>query len=502
MTTSPAKRVLIVGGGTAGWMVAAALARFLPANYPVSLIESDAIGTIGVGEATIPQIRNFNAALGIDESEFVRATQGSFKLGIAFEGWRAPGHRYMHAFGIIGRSLGLLPFYHYWLRGHAADESSLDSYSVGAQAAYAGRFAPADPARPAAAGGHAHAFHFDASLYAAFLRRYAEGKGVSRVEGRITDIARNPDNGDIAGVTLESGATIDADLYIDCSGFAALLIGQTMGVGYDDWSRWLPCDRAIAVPSGGDGPPRPYTRSIARPAGWQWQIPLQHRVGNGIVYSSAHMTDDAAQSMLLANLPGAALAEPRQLRFAAGRRVQCWVGNVVAIGLSSGFLEPLESTSIHLIQSGIERLLQRFPRVDSGPVERDAFNADAAREMELIRDFIILHYWANGRDEPFWRERRAEPLPDRLADRIALFQASGRIDRADQELFTEWAWQQVLIGQGVMPDAYHPLANAIGEAALTDFLDTNRRSVASSVVAMPQHGAYIDQYCRAQEYAA
>ncbi len=500
MTESQPRTITIVGGGTAGWMTAAALARFLQHGWTIKLVESDAIGTVGVGEATIPQIHHFNAALGIDENDFVAATQGSFKLGIAFEGWRAPDHRYSHAFGQIGRSLGLLPFYHYWLAAQQqglAQEDSLDRFAVGAQAAYANRFARPDPARPAPAGSHSYAFHFDASLYAAYLRQHAEAKGVIRFEGRITSAERDPLSGDIAAVALEDGRRLAGDLFIDCSGFIGLLIERELGAGYEDWSEWLPCDRALAVPSTNKGAHRPYTRAIARSAGWQWQIPLQHRTGNGHVYSSAHISDDEAAATLLANLPGEALADPRPLRFTAGRRKAVWAHNVIAIGLSSGFLEPLESTSIHMIQTGIERLLQRLPTAHPGERERAAFNADAQREIELIRDFIILHYWANGRDEPFWRERRETPLPESLAERIALWREAGRIVQENGELFTETAWQQVLIGQGIMPTAHHPLADQLSPADLTTFLDTTRRSVAASAAAMPDHADYIASHCPA-----
>ncbi len=485
---SARRTITILGGGTAGWMTAAALACFLPADqWRISLIESDAIGTVGVGEATIPQIHNFNRALGIDEAEFLAATNGSFKLGIAFEGWRTPGHRYMHAFGRIGRDLGILPFHHYWLRGRTDTEDCLDAYSVAASAAYAGRFARPNPARPHPAGEHAYAYHFDAALYAAFLRKRAEAGGVERIEGKIISADRHGESGDVASLTLEGGARHSADLFIDCSGFRSLLLGETLGVPFTDWAHWLPCDRALAVPSGHDGAVRPYTRAIAHSAGWQWQIPLTHRIGNGLVYASAHLSDDEAAARLLANLPGEALAEPRPIHFKAGRRDAVWANNVIGIGLSTGFLEPLESSSIHLIQSGIERLLQRLPNTTVGDAERAAFNRDATEEIERIRDFLILHYWANGRDEPFWAERRAEPLPPSLADRIALFQASGRIDRGERDLFTEQAWMQVLIGQDVQPERHHPLAMQLTDAQLQEFLATARLAVERASAAMPPH---------------
>ncbi|MEK6540637.1 MAG: tryptophan halogenase family protein [Pseudomonadota bacterium] len=506
MNEAPIRRLTIVGGGTAGWMVAAALAHFLRRGWTIMLVESDAIGAIGVGEATIPQIRLFNAAIGIDEAEMLRACQGSYKLGIAFEGWRAPDHRYMHGFGGVGRDLGLLSFYHYWVAGRGdesragmpvgkAREDSLDAYSVAAQAAYAGRFAPPDPARPAPAGGHNYAFHFDATLYAAFLRVRAEAGGVTRIEGRITHVTRDEASGDISALVLENGTCVGGDLFIDCSGMAGLLIESECAVGFEDWGHWLPCDRALAVPSRHGGPIMPYTRSIARPAGWQWQIPLQHRVGNGHVYSSRYMSDDEAAALLLANLPGEALADPRLIRFAAGCRRKVWSHNVIAIGLSSGFLEPLESTSIHLIQSGIERLLQRLPSAHPGAAERAAYNEDVSAEMERIRDFILLHYHANGRDELFWQERRDMPIPDSLSERIALFHACGRIDRHGNELFTELAWQQVLIGQGVVPQTVHPLTEQISADDLAGFIETTRRAVSHSAAAMPTHADFIARNC-------
>jgi tryptophan halogenase len=490
MDSAASRSIIIVGGGTAGWMTAAALARFLQRGWSITLVESDDIGTVGVGEATIPQIHHFNRALGLDESEFLRATNGTFKLGITFEGWREPNHRYMHAFGQIGRDLGLLPFYQYWLRGRQANEDCLDSYSIAAQAGYAGKFAPPDPARPAPAGGHAYAYHFDAGLYATHLRHFAEARGVTRIEGIITGVER-ADNGEIASIVLADSRKVVGDLFIDCSGFRGLLIEQELGAGYDDWTCWLPCDRALAVPSQNSGPPRPYTRAMARSAGWQWQIPLTHRVGNGYVYASAHISDEDAARELLTHVPGQPLGDPRPLRFTAGRRRKVWDRNVIAIGLSSGFLEPLESTSIHMIQTGIERLLQRLPSRTPSETERDAFNRDAADEIERTRDFIILHYWANGRHEPFWAERRAEPLPDSLAGRIAQFKASGRIDRDPRDLFTDLAWQQVLIGQGIMPERVHPLTHQLNDEQVQDFLATARTAVLNSVAAMPSHATYL-----------
>lgn len=506
MQDNAIRTIIIVGGGTAGWMTAAACARFLLSarerRWRVQLVESDAIGTVGVGEATIPQIHHFNAALGIDENMFVAATQGSFKLGIVFDGWRAPDHRYCHGFGSMGRDLGLIGFYNYWLRARhdgrlAEDDDSLDRYSVATQAGYLGRFDRPDPARPAPAGPHSYAFHFDAGLYAAFLRRFAEANGVERHEGRIVGIERDGENGNVRQLVLDNGGRIGGDIFVDCSGFHALLLGGALGVPYESWQDWLPCDRAFAVPSRGDEEPRPYTRAIARPAGWQWRIPLQHRVGNGHVFCSKATSEDEAATLLLANIPGERLADPRLIRFEAGRRARVWQHNVIAIGLSSGFLEPLESTSIHLIQTGIERFLSALPSAHPTEAERSAFNTEARTEIEAVRDFIILHYAANGRSEPFWQDRQAMLLPDSLSARIDLFRETGRIASTAGQLFTEQAWAQVLIGQGIVPRSYHPLADALSATDLDDFLAQNRKSVFASAAKMPTHPQFIEQHCRA-----
>ena len=392
------RRVVIVGGGTAGWMVAAAFSRFLESGWDIALVESDAIGTVGVGEATIPQIRLFNAALGINEDAFLRATHGSIKLGIEFVDWWRPGTRYMHGFGATGRDLGLIAFHHYWRRAKAlglADD--LGCYSANVTAAYANRFdrAAAQPAqsRPPIP----HAFHFDAGLYARFLRSYAEAHGVQRTEGRIGKVSQDGESGDIRSVTLDGGREIAGDLFVDCSGFRGLLIGETLGVGYQDWSHWLPCDRALAVPCARVDPITPYTRSTAREGGWQWRIPLQHRTGNGLVYCSGALSDADAAETLLGTLDGAALADPRPLRFVTGRRAEAWRGNTVAVGLAGGFLEPLESTSIHMVQSAIERILAFLPNGAPDARAIAEYNRQTAFEMERIRDFIILHYKEIGR---------------------------------------------------------------------------------------------------------
>jgi tryptophan halogenase len=469
-------------------MTAAACARFLSETHRVTLVESDAIGTIGVGEATIPQIALFNQALGIDEAAFLAATGGTYKLGIAFDGWGAPGERYIHAFGTIGRDAGLIAFHHYWLRGRAlglADD--LWSYALNARAAYGGRMRPG--VNPAQGNGPAlpRAYHFDAGRYAAFLRSYAEARGVTRTEGRIEHVERDGATGDIAALRLEGDRSLTGSLFIDCSGLRGLLIGEAMGSGYHDWSRWLPCNRALAVPCENAGPPIPYTRAIARAAGWQWRIPLQHRIGNGIVYCDAHLADERAADILLAHLDGEAQADPRPIRFTTGRRERFWVGNCVAIGLSGGFLEPLESTSIHLIQSGISRLLKLLPGTGSHPALAAEFDRQTIYEYEAILDFLILHYHANRRPEPFWQEVATMAIPDKLAARVALFRARGEIVREHDELFTEPGWLQLMIGQGIMPEAWHPLADAITPGDLKDFMASLAGIVARDVAAMPAH---------------
>lgn len=496
MTTTSLQSLVILGGGTAGWMTAAALARFAP-HLAVTLVESEAIGTVGVGEATIPQIHLYNAALGLDEAEFLRETKGSFKLGIEFAGWTRPGESYMHAFGAIGRSVGLLPFQHYWLRAKQLGFAKpLIRYSANELAARTmrvqhGRTQPGQPELP-------YAYHFDAALYAAFLRRYAEARGVTRVEGKVAHVERDGESGDIAALVLEGGARIAGDFFIDCSGFRGLLIEGELAAGYEDWTHWLPCDRALAVPCASGGDFTPYTRSTARAAGWQWRIPLQHRIGNGYVYSSAHISDDEAAATLLASLDGAPEGDPRPLRFVTGMRRRHWVRNCLAIGLSAGFLEPLESTSIHLAQSAISRFLAVLPTGAPNPAMLDWFNAQAEFEWSRVRDFIILHYWANDRrGEAFWDERRFADLPETLRAKIAQWQATGFIHREHEELFTEVGWFQVFAGQEVAAQGYNPLADALPEADLRALLDGTEAALVEQVRSLPRHidvlGAMVAQ---------
>jgi tryptophan halogenase len=486
----------VVGGGTAGWMTAAALARFCVPRMSVTLVESDEIGTVGVGEATIPSINTFNNALGLDEAEFLAATGGTYKLGIAFEGWGRPDQGYVHAFGLLGNALGVVPFHHYWLRGRALGLAKpLGHYVLHTLAIAGSRFAhinraPDDPRPPMP-----YAYHFDAGLYAKYLRKYAEERGVVRQEGRINSVERNPENGDVAAVVLADGTRIAGDLFVDCSGFRGLLIEQELGAGFEDWSEWLQCDRALAVPCARVDPLIPLTRSIARPAGWQWRIPLQHRTGNGYIFSSRRISEDEAAATLLANLDGEAMAEPRLIRFTPGRRRKCWVRNVVAIGLSSGFIEPLESTSIHLIQTGVNRLLELLPAGDITDAQRDDFNQKAAFEFERVRDFIILHYHANQREgEPFWDELRTMEIPEPLQHKIDLFRSTGCTTYSLDELFDARAWIQVMIGQNIIPESWSPNADLLPVERLRQFLDGIERSHTQDVGRMSDHGAYVAKF--------
>lgn len=490
MTATPIGRVVIVGGGTAGWMTAAAASRFLDdGRRTITLIESDAIGTVGVGEATIPPIRGFNARLGIEEAEFLHETGGTPKLGIEFVNWGERGEAYIHPFGTFGRDIEGLNFHQLWLKlRDEAGIGGIEDYAISIQAARAKRFAPPSPDPRSPLSGLEYAYHFDAGLYAAFLRRRAEAQGTIRIEGRIVHVDRD-DRGHVAAVRLEGDRRVEGDLFIDCSGFRSLLLGEAMGVGFEDWSHWLPCDRAIAVPTERTLPLLPYTRAIAHDAGWQWRIPLQHRTGNGHVYASAFTTDEDAERVLRAHLDAAPTAEPRRLSFKAGRRARMWEGNVVALGLSAGFLEPLESTSIHLIQDGISKLFGLFPDMRFTDVERDEFNRLMGNQYEAIRDFIILHYCATQRDDtPFWRHVRTMALPDTLTRKIALFREKGRIFRYDDELFTVPSWVAVMLGQGIMPDGYDPIVDALDEQRVAGAMRQMRAQYHATAQQMPPAG--------------
>ena len=503
--TQPIRSIVIVGGGTAGWMAAAALSRLCPTGVDVTLVESDEIGTIGVGEATIPPIRTFNAMLGIDENEFVRRTQGTFKLGIEFVDWLRPGSRYLHPFGTFGADMAGVNFHQFWLKHRASgDFPALEDFNLCAVAARLGRFQkPLEDPRSVLSTLN-YAFHFDASLYAAYLREYSEARGVVRREGRVVDVPLRADNGFVEAVVLEGGHRIDGDLFIDCSGFRGLLIEQALNTGYEEWSRWLPCDRAVAVPSSGTGAPLPYTRATALAAGWQWRIPLQHRLGTGYVYSSAHLSDDEAAATALSLVEGEPLGEPRVIRFTTGRRRKLWNRNVVALGLASGFLEPLESTSIHLVQAGISKLLAMFPDQSFNPVLEAEYNRLSALQFEQVRDFIILHYKANERgDTAFWRDAAAMDVPDSLATKIALFRENGRIFRHEDELFSAASWLAVLMGQGVHPRRIDPLVDAAGEPdAVRQTLLRMAAFMRRAAEAMPTHQSFIDQHCRSAPTAA
>ncbi len=500
MTLTPIKDIVIVGGGTAGWMAAAALSHLFGKLFRIRLIESDEISTIGVGEATIPNIRNFNNALGIDEDDFLRHTQGTFKLGIEFVNWGKVGERYIHGFGKFGQDLGAAPFHHYWQKmfqlGRAPD---LQNYSINTVAPLHAKFMRAEPTmQNSPLGDIMHAFHFDAGLYAKYLRAFSENLGVTRTEGRIVNTLLRESDGFIEALLLESGEKVDGDLFIDCSGIRALLIGQALGVPYEDWSHWLPCDRAIAVPCESAGPLLPYTRSTAHSAGWQWRIPLQHRIGNGHVYSSRFMSQDEATSILMNNLDGQALAEPRYIPFVPGRRNQTWVKNCVAVGLSSGFFEPIESTNIHLIQTALARLITLFPNAGFSHVDREEYNAQTQFEYERIRDFIVLHYKATQRDDsPFWRHCQDIDIPLTLRHKMDLYQENGRIFREGSELFAELSWLQVMHGQGLRTRGYNPLVDLRSDDEAMAFLENVEGVIQKCVSVMPSHAEYVAQHCAA-----
>ena len=491
-------RIVIVGGGTAGWMAAAALGHvFRGSAMRIDLVESDQIGTIGVGEATIPEILKFNAILGIDEALFLRETKATFKLGIEFVDWEREGARYFHPFGTYGLEMEGISFHHFWLKGlRDGQRGALSDYSLAWQAADTGKFAhPAGPPNSPLSTLR-YAYHFDALLYAAFLRRHAQGNGVTRHEGKVGNVVRDGEGGNIVSVALEDGRTLAGDLFIDCTGFAGLLIEKTLNAGYEDWSHWLPCDSAVAVPStrtaDGNGNIRPYTRSTARKAGWQWSIPLQHRNGNGYVYSSAHLDHDEAAASLLAAIDGTVAGEVRQLRFKTGKRRKIWKRNCIAIGLSSGFLEPLESTSIHLIQSAITKLITLFPASSDDTANRKMFNTLMDSEFSTIRDFLILHYNATARnDSDFWNHVREMQVPDFLTQKRELFVHAGRIFQQEHEIFAEPSWLAVFTGQGVIPRRYHPIADVLAPAENRSRLAAIADAIGKTAHAMPTHREYL-----------
>ncbi len=492
--------LVIVGGGTAGWMCAAACAAKLdPARYRVRLVESEEIGTVGVGEATLPQMKDFNDYLGLNEVAFMAATQASFKLGIEFVNWGRQGDRYIHPFGTFGRPIGEADFFSYWARANAAGRAApLPDYCIAIVMAWANRFMLPNGAAGDVRNAFSYAYHLDAFLYARFLRRWAEERGVERVEGRIVTVERDGEGGGIAGVTLASGAQVTGDLFVDCSGFRSLLLGQTLGVDLEDWAHWLPCDSAVAVPSARSDDFTPYTRSTRRPAGWQWRIPLQHRTGNGYVYASAHISDDEAAATLLANLDGAALADPRVLRFKAGKRRRAWAHNVIGMGLAGGFLEPLESTSIYLVQMAIMHLLTLLPDSPAiDPALPAEFNRVMDVEYDRIRDFLILHYAANEADAPLWQAVTTMELPESLHGRIEAFRHRGHVPAYRDGLFGPTSWQAVFVGQGIVPRTGDRLADAMPEDVLAQRLDGFAASVAQGIADAPSHAEFVARYCPA-----
>jgi tryptophan halogenase len=487
------RNVVIVGGGTAGWMAAALLSRALGAGVAIRLVESTDIGTVGVGEATIPQIRHINRFLGIDEDELLRFVHGTYKLGVQLNGFGRPDDSYLHAFGDLGLPLGLTPFHHYWLRSRSrAGAAALWAYSLNATAAAQNRFAPLENIPGSPLGGIRYAYHFDASRYAQYLRERIAPGAVQRTEGKVVEVRLRDGDGFIESLRLDNGETVAGDFFIDCSGFRGLLIEGALNTGYEDWRHWLPCDRALAVASAPGGPMRPYTQATARTAGWQWRIPLRHRTGNGLVYCSRFISDDEAAAQLLANLETESLGDPRPLRFVTGMRRLAWNRNCLALGLAAGFMEPLESTSIHLVQSGVGRLLAMFPDRHCDPALVDEYNRQTRFEYERVRDFLILHYKATERtDTPFWRQCGAMEIPPSLAQRIALFRRTGMVFREGEELFTETGWVQVLLGQHIEPQAHHPLADALTEAQLDSFLADIRTLVGRAAASLPEHAHFV-----------
>jgi tryptophan 7-halogenase len=490
------RNVVIVGGGTAGWMAAAAFSRYLNNGYTkTTLIESEEIGTIGVGEATIPPLLNFNAMLGINENEFVAATKATFKLGIEFVNWDEIGHRYIHPFGYFGQDLQGVHFHQLYLRERSKRVmQDISAWSMSGVAASLGKYARPGPQSRPPLSQLTYAFHFDAGLYAQFLRNFAERGGVSRIEGKVVDTHLNAETGFVESVTLADGTIVEGDLFIDCSGFGGLLIEQSLKTGYEDWTHWLPCDRALAVPCTYEGQPDPFTRSTAHGCGWRWRIPLQHRMGNGLVYSSAHISDDGAEKLLLDNLEGEQLADPRKLTFTTGRRLEAWNRNVVTLGLSSGFVEPLESTSIHLIQAGIAKLLALFPDKRFGANERNEYNRQIRDLFEDVRDFIILHYWANRRtDTEFWESCAAMDIPDSLSRRVEMWRSKARVLRDGAELFATPSWVAVMLGQGILPESYDPIADCLDEGKVAAAMEHLRAGYLETAQRMPSHGEFIAQ---------
>lgn len=500
MKSSPIKNVVVVGGGTAGWMTAAALCNDLGTKYSIRVIESDMIGTVGVGEATIPLLKHFHNLLGIDEDEFLRATNGTFKLGIEFVNWAEIGKSYIHGFGTLGRPYANCSFHQFWLKESQRREvPPLGHFSVNTVAPGVSKYVRSIPELSDSPLGDIHnAFHFDASLYAKFLRRYAEARGVVRTEGTIVQVQQHAETGHLQSLVLDNGQTVTGDFFIDCTGIRGLLIQETLRSGYEDWSHWLPCDRAIAVPCSSVAPLVPITRATARAAGWQWRIPLQNRIGNGHVYSSRFMDQEEATQILMGNLDGEPLADPKHIPFTPGRRTTPWIKNCVAVGLASGFFEPIESTNIHLIQTAILRILSLFPNQGFHQVDIDEYNKQTLTEYEQIRDFIILHYKATKRDDTaFWRHCRDMEIPSTLQHKMDLFKSNGRFFRENNELFNETSWVQVMLGQGIRPDNYNPLVDLVDDAEAREFVDNVGAVIQKCVNVMPTHEEFISKHCSA-----
>jgi tryptophan halogenase len=498
------RSIAIVGGGTAGWMAAASLSRFLARlGCRIQLIESEQIGTIGVGEATIPPIMDFIRVLGIDENDVMARSKATFKLGIEFRDWTRPGHSYIHPFGQTGYELDGIPFSAYWLKSFQQGKASpIEEYCLQSVAARLGRFMRPINAPNTPLARVTYALHMDASLFGAYLRGYAEHRGVQRTEGKVRQVTLRPD-GFIDHLMLESGERVEADLYIDCTGFRGVLIEEALGTGYEDWSRWLPCDRAVAVPCERTGPLSSHTLAAAKTAGWQWRIPLQHRVGNGYVYSSSLISDAQAEEALLSSLEGPALARPLQLRFRTGRRKLFWNKNCLAIGLAAGFLEPLESTSIHLIQRGIAVFLKLFPDRSFSPADIHRYNKICTFEYERVRDFLLIHDCMTERDDSeLWRHCRSITPPDSLAEKLDLFRSRGRIMREDTELFPEQSWLHVFLGQNVVPASYDPMADTLDPDVSQRNLDDIRAVTRRCAEIMPLHQDFIRQNCAATGTAA
>ena len=492
MSVENVKNVVVVGGGTAGWTAAASVARLIGANLNVVLVESDAIGTVGVGEATIPPFLTMHRLLKIDEADFLSKVQGTFKLGICFENWRDIGHDYIHSFGYTGQGCWAAGFHHFWLKARKLGfGEDYGRYSRELMAARTNKFGLVQE------DGLSYAYHIDATSYAKYLRQLAEQDGVTRVEGKIVDV-RQTESGDISELVLESGQVVKGDLFVDCSGFVSLLLGKTLGTEFEDWTHWLPCDRAIAVQTRAVGEPIPYTRSIARESGWQWRIPLQTRVGNGLVYCSEFMSDDEARHALLGNVEGEAITEPRVLRFRTGQRVKHWNRNCIALGLAAGFIEPLESTSIHLIQRGVIRLIQMFPYDGIVESDRAEFNRQMDTEVRFIRDFIIMHYHVTERtDSEFWRRCRAMEIPDTLRHRLDLFRETGRVFDSIGDIFVENSWTQVMLGQGIEPKSYHTIVDMMDDQELRQFMQIQRQNVDVVLNQLPTHQQFLERYCPA-----